>query len=288
MTRHTHSFRRAPTVATFFLLCLFASGVSGQNLATDPGIENWTNPETPEHWTVFGVGAAGFCELCTATQDTEIFRHGSASLNVHVPANTENFFGFPGISSLPIQEILNDDFKEGDEFYGEAWVFDGDQGEVIGETRQVFVEVQYIFENQEPTKFRPSLQVATFSELISDGNGRFRIADISPTILPPGSYDVRVKARHTLSRRASRVRIPASDSAPFASPALAVKWESLPYGDVDNNHVVDDADVAALKTSFGRRSGESRFNSQADFNSDQIVDGQDFSLMAQNYLNRSP
>ena len=66
-----------------------------------------------------------------------------------------------------------------------------------------------------------------------------------------------------------------------------MKWESLPYGDVANNHVVDDADVAALKTSFGRRPGESRFNSQADFNSDQVVDGQDFSLMAQNYLNRS-
>ena len=130
--------------------------------------------------------------------------------------------------------------------------------------------------------------VATFSELISDGNGRFRIADISPTILPPGSYDVRVKARHTLSSRASRVRIPASDSELFASGALAAKWDSLGYGDVDDNHGVDDADVEALKTSFGRRPGESKFNSQAEFNCDQIVDGQDFSLLAQNYLNRSP
>ena len=65
----------------------------------------------------------------------------------------------------------------------------------------------------------PDQPVATFSELISDGNDRFRIADISPTILPPGSYDVRVKARHTLSSP-SRIRIPASDSAPFAPPRL--------------------------------------------------------------------
>ena len=64
----------------------------------------------------------------------------------------------------------------------------------------------------------PDQPVATFSELISDGNDRFRIADISPTVLPPkvdfpqivlsarllekqrnswGSYDVRVKARKT-------------------------------------------------------------------------------------------
>ena len=133
----------------------------------------------------------------------------------------------------------------------------------------------------------PDEPVATFRELVSDANGRFRIADISPAILPPGPYDVRVKARNTLGSRASRVTIPDSDSEFFASGALAVEWDSLRFGDVDDNHGVDDADVAALKTSFGRRPGESAFNSQADFNSDKVVDGQDFSLLAQNYLSRS-
>lgn len=58
-------------------------------------------------------------------------------------------------------------------------------------------------------------------------------------------------------------------------------------GDVDNNHMLNDADVAELKASFGRRPGESEFDSWADFNSDQVADGQDFSLLAQNYLKRS-
>ena len=139
-----------------------------------------------------------------------------------------------------------------------------------------------------PTWLQGSDQpVATFRELVSDGNGRFRIADISPTILPPGPYDVRIKARQTLSSRASRVRIPASDSQLFASGTLAVEWDSLRYGDLDDNHVVDDADVEALKTSFARRPGETGFNSQADFNSAQLVDGQDFSILAENFLNRS-
>ena len=129
--------------------------------------------------------------------------------------------------------------------------------------------------------------VATYRELVSDGNGRFRITDISPTILPPGPYDVRVKARRTLGSRASQVTIPASDSQLFASGTLAVEWDSLRYGDLDDNHVVDDADVEALKTSFARRPGETGFNSQADFNSDQLVDGQDFSILAENFLNRS-
>jgi len=129
--------------------------------------------------------------------------------------------------------------------------------------------------------------VAIYRELVSDANGRFRIRDLSPAILPPGPYDARVKARNTLGSRASRVTIPASDSELFGSGALAVEWDSLRYGDVDHNHIVDDADVEALKASFGRRPGESNFNSQADFNSDQVVDGQDFSLLAQNYLSRS-
>ena len=129
--------------------------------------------------------------------------------------------------------------------------------------------------------------VATFREIVSDQNGRFRIADIPSTILPPARYDVRVKARHTLGNLTSRVTVPASNSGLAASRTLAVEWDSLRYGDVDDNHVVDDTDVEALKTSFGRRAGESRFNSQADFNFDQVVDGQDFSLLAQNYLSRS-
>jgi hypothetical protein len=138
-----------------------------------------------------------------------------------------------------------------------------------------------------PWRQGPDEPVATFREIVSDVNGSFRIADISPTILRPGFYDVRVKARHTLGSGASRLRIPASDSELFASGALAVKWDSLRFGDIDDSHGVDDADVEALKTSFGRRPGESKFNSQAEFNCDQIVDGQDFSLLARNYLSRS-
>ena len=133
----------------------------------------------------------------------------------------------------------------------------------------------------------PDKPVAIYRELVSDGNGRFRIADISPEILPPGSYDVRVKSRHSLGSRASRITIPATGSGLTTSQPLTIEWEALRYGDVDANNVVDDADVESLKTSFGRRTGESKFNSQADFNSDRVVDGQDFSLLAQNYLTRS-
>ena len=129
--------------------------------------------------------------------------------------------------------------------------------------------------------------MAIYRELVTDGKGSFRIADISRNILPPGLYDVRVKARHTLVSRASRVRIPASDPGLIASPALAVKWDSLRHGDLDDNNVIDGADLAVLKASFGRRTGESSFNFEADFNSDQVVDGQDFSILAQSYLNRS-
>ena len=133
----------------------------------------------------------------------------------------------------------------------------------------------------------PDEPVATFREIVSDANGRFGIADISPTLLPSDPYDIRVKARHTLGNLTSRVIVPASDSGLAASRTLSVEWDSLRFGDLDNNHVVDDADVAALKASFGRRTGESRLDSWADFNSDQVVDGQDFSLLAQNYLKRS-
>lgn len=69
--------------------------------------------------------------------------------------------------------------------------------------------------------------VATPREIVSDANGSFHIADISPTILPSDRYDVRVKARHTLGNRTSQFTVSASDLGPAASRSFSVDWDSL-------------------------------------------------------------
>ena len=69
--------------------------------------------------------------------------------------------------------------------------------------------------------------VVTSGEIVSDANGSFHIADISPTILPVDRYDVRVKPRHTLGYRTYQFTVSASDPGPAASRSFSVDWDSL-------------------------------------------------------------
>ena len=50
-------------------------------------------------------------------------------------------------------------------------------------------------------------------------------------------------------------------------------------GDVDNNGLVNCSDVSLLRASFGKRTGQPGFNSNADLNNDGVVDIRDLMLI---------
>jgi hypothetical protein len=133
-----------------------------------------------------------------------------------------------------------------------------------------------------PWKGGSGRPVAIFRNIHADPSGWFRVTDISPSIVPPGAYDLRVKGRGTLSSLAQGVSIPTisgSGNPPEVSP---VSLGVLRDGDVDGNNAIDVLDLQALKAAFGRLAGEAGFNPEANFNSDTVVDVQDFSRLAQN------
>jgi hypothetical protein len=64
---------------------------------------------------------------------------------------------------------------------------------------------------------------------------------------------------------------------------VSISISSLRDGDIDGNNSVDQADLDALKASFGRLDSESVFNTNADFNGDSAVDVLDFTRLAQSF-----
>ena len=121
--------------------------------------------------------------------------------------------------------------------------------------------------------------LAAFFGLTTDSQGRFSVTDISPLLLPAGIYDVRVWGPGALPGLAPRVVIPApgDSSRPVPPGRILLRW-----GDTDGNHVVDQDDLSGLKAAFGRLSGTPGYAEVTDLNRDRVIDGLDFSLMAQN------
>ena len=115
--------------------------------------------------------------------------------------------------------------------------------------------------------------------MITDSEGHFQIRDIPATLVPPGVYDLRIRGESTLSSLDSGVAIP-SGSSPSVT---TVSPERLRQGDIDANNLVDDLDLEALKASFGKLEIDDGYNPIADFNRDKVIDGQDFSRLAQNF-----
>ena len=138
-----------------------------------------------------------------------------------------------------------------------------------------------------PWKKGTAAPIATFYDVLADANGMFRVPDLSPSVLPAGTYDLRVKGRHTLADLVPNIKIPAPASNSPEPTVVNIAPRQLRDGDIDSDHIVDRLDLLALKDTFGRLAGSPGYDDRADFNQDSLVDSQDFSRLAQSYNSQS-
>ena len=129
--------------------------------------------------------------------------------------------------------------------------------------------------------------VAVYSALISNSAGEYRITDLHPQALPPGKYDLRVKAPGTLSVLSENVEINTiGDPGNIPPQAIEVNLGPMPSGDTNGDNVIDEADLSALQDLFGKLTRSLETDLYADFNGDSVIDVQDFSLLAANFGRR--
>ena len=68
-----------------------------------------------------------------------------------------------------------------------------------------------------------------------------------------------------------------------AIPVTKVDMGLQDAGDTNGDNVVSIQDFNILRASFGKREGETGYDSRADLNGDTVVNATDFSLLARNY-----
>ena len=86
----------------------------------------------------------------------------------------------------------------------------------------------------------------------------------------------------TVALRASDLSVPAR-TFDREIATFSITGTDFLEGDVDKNGRVDGADLLRLAITFGLRSGNRRYDGQADFNGDSIVDGNDLASLAANF-----
>ena len=111
-----------------------------------------------------------------------------------------------------------------------------------------------------------------YSETVTtDEWGRFEF----PERIETGSYQITVKAKHTLQVMKT-VQITAGKD-------VTLSFEEFREGDANNDNKVDLRDFSLLASSFNKCQGQADYRKEADFNGDDCVNLKDFSLLAGNF-----
>ena len=130
----------------------------------------------------------------------------------------------------------------------------------------------------------PDHLTAKFTSLSADSEGNYYVPDLSPQLLPTGSYDIRARGAGTLTVLEQDVHIDTSGNSGQPLPVTVnVSLGPLPSGDLTGDNRVDEDDLSHFKSTFGNLVSPAEAEAAGDFNGDGVVDGQDFSLMAANY-----
>jgi hypothetical protein len=67
----------------------------------------------------------------------------------------------------------------------------------------------------------------------------------------------------------------------YDTGSVEAKEPAIIPGDINSDGKVDCADLAIIKASFGKRCGQSGFDSRADVNKDCVVDVRDLAFISQ-------
>ncbi|HTQ09639.1 MAG TPA: dockerin type I domain-containing protein [Fimbriimonadaceae bacterium] len=94
-------------------------------------------------------------------------------------------------------------------------------------------------------------------------------------VVPPGNYDIAVKASHWLKQKIENVNLGLSGASGLAY--------SLINGDINGDNVISLADFGTLKLAYGSTSSSSNWNPNADLNGDGSVGLADFGILKLNY-----
>lgn len=114
---------------------------------------------------------------------------------------------------------------------------------------------------------------SVFTGMRTDANGYFTVSLAGN--MPTGTYDWTVKGPQYLPQ-SGQVTLE-------GGPSTQVEMGLMRGGDTNNDALVNVADIAILKASFGRSLGQPGYDARADFTGDDIVNANDFIVLSANF-----
>ena len=116
----------------------------------------------------------------------------------------------------------------------------------------------------------------TFNLITAKIDG-FAVAEAKRIV--PGIYDISAATTHCLTNVKKGVVITGS---------VAVNLGTLLEGNADDSNAINITDFGILAASYGKSSGDSGYNAQADFDRSGSINITDFGLLAANYGKSAP
>lgn len=121
---------------------------------------------------------------------------------------------------------------------------------------------------------RPGTETVAYSATVATDQSAYFTA----TNVLTGTYDLRVKGSHTLSRKLSGVTLtPGNNTVDWASRG------ALMEGDINGDNYVTILEFSLLRNSFGKCQGTAGFDIRTDFDGDGCTTILDFSLLRQSF-----
>jgi parallel beta-helix repeat protein len=109
------------------------------------------------------------------------------------------------------------------------------------------------------------------TQITTGSDGSYEIRGV-----PPGVYDLTAKGRKWLRQKQTNIIVVDGNTT-------QVFFDSLKGGDADNNNSVNNLDLDILKASYGKSSGQFKYNDAADFDKSKSVNIIDLNILKNNY-----
>ncbi|MCL4465455.1 MAG: hypothetical protein M1389_05400 [Chloroflexi bacterium] len=121
---------------------------------------------------------------------------------------------------------------------------------------------------------QPSTETLVYSTTLTTDQSAYFTA----TNVLTGTYDLRIKGSHTLSRKLNGVTlVPGNNVVDWASRG------ALKEGDINQDNYVTILEFSLLRGSFGKCQGAAGYDARTDFNGDNCTTVLDFSLLRQSF-----
>lgn len=149
------------------------------------------------------------------------------------------------------------------------------------------LEILETVENNGEKSFSPPVKISVERFVPESSGSNFSTEETPINISPGETYNLKVTFKPQNGGVKNSTLLISSNDPEQPVTKISLKGTGQLIGNIDNSgyswNRVDGYDIIALKLAFGSEPGDTNWNSKADLNKDQLIDGSDLNILAINF-----